>query len=255
MGGIYTKEVEAFMKEHYGIIKPVTMQRRLKKMTGQDIHLYKISAKARRMGLEDIHAIRGTITANDLAEAFHVTRGTVYKWINQKNLKAEKMKGVSSYIIDQEDFWKWAEHQNIDFSNYEWGSILPEPKLDKKTGKSWLHDAVYRCQKEKNRKSWPEDEVNLLICLKNRGLSYKEIQKKFPHKTVDQLMNKVHRLKAEGVNIKTMVYLPITDEEKELMMQLYNKGYTFLSIGEELSRSAKVVSDTIKGMLKDEQEK
>lgn len=85
--------------------------------------------KALDMGLSKVHDV---LSVNKLAECFNVTHKVVMKWINQYDLPCRKFKCscCTKYMIDLENFWKWAEQHKdiINWTKYDYMTLALEPE-------------------------------------------------------------------------------------------------------------------------------
>lgn len=125
--------------------------------------------KAREMGIS-YEYLSMTVIAN----IFNIDNVTVKRWIEKLDLKSTKMPYQNGfyYFIKSEDFWKWANtHKSeINWSEYQTGSILPEPDWAK------IEKQKYKNKKHYNRIT--NSEIIQIKSLLRKGLTYKEISDK-----------------------------------------------------------------------------
>lgn len=127
-----------------------------------------IKHKARDMGLSHYN---DAFNAKSIAKCFNSDVSVVIRWIKKFNLPCKKVDCGSQtrYVIDEKDFWKWAENNKgiINWGKYTRLSICPEPE--------WLQDEIKNYKTKRHRERYTEHEIILIKNLLHRGLSYKEI--------------------------------------------------------------------------------
>lgn len=134
-----------------------------------------VRVKMTRLYLSNTKVQTGYLTFHELATLLKVDRNTVKGWAENYNLPYIKKATRTSkyfYFVDPADFWEWAElHKDkVRFSDIDPHSILPEPKWVERERRK---DA-YTTKKRRYQK-WTTKEETLLIELRKKGLSYKEI--------------------------------------------------------------------------------
>ena len=250
----YSKEVEEIIRLYYGTIPMNNLLGKVQKAMGRTVTMRGLKLKILRMGLEPYKIASNAITLKDIAEAFNLSHSCVFYWVSHLGLPVKKVKEINSYTVEPKAFWKWAKnHQGIDFSHYAKGSILPEPLIDKKTGKSWLDDAIKASYERNNRQVWNETDTRTLIRLKSQDLSYKEIQKYLPHKTEAQIIRRVQTLKRKGVPIHVKLRIPISEEEKAIIYAMRQQGYSLQAIANEFSRDSGTIIKCLKIIEREQQ--
>ena len=234
----YSEEAEKFIRDNYEEMGMYNMQQGLKKITGKLITYNAIRIKAFRMGIETKHSSRTYILLSDLNESLHTTQGGRYA---KAGGFGRKEKGVNGVVVNVEKFWKWAEHSNIDFTGYERGTLLPEPKKDE-TGRSWLDRRIAQQVVEKyDRRSWDQMKIAKLKRLVKQGdLNRKQIAERLGM-TVSQVNSKVADLK-----LTKNVRINVTDREREEVRKLYNEGTTIAELMQMYSRQWKTIENIIK---------
>lgn len=252
----YSKEVEEIIRLYYGTIPMNNLLGKVQKAMGRTVTMRGLKLKILRMGLEPYKIATNAITLKDIEDAFNLSHSCVFYWVKNLGLPAKKVKGINGYVVNPKKFWEWAKnHKGIDFSRYTKGSILPEPLPDPKTGKSWLDNAIKESWEKKHARLWTETDTRTLIRLKNQGLSYKEIQKYLPHKTERQIGRKAHKLKRIGASIYVRAYIPVTEEEKDMIWNMRQQGYTLQQIADEFSRDEGTIRKYLRILEKEKQQK
>ena len=139
-----------------------------------------VRSKAQRMG---VGFFNEDIFATTIAKCFHTHLRVVSLWISKYDLpykKANENVG-QKYIIDVDDFWKWADkHRNlINWSKYETKSLLPEP--------DWVEGEIRAYKTPNTRKKFSKKEIATIrrMIIKD-GLPYKEIAERVG-RTVDSI--------------------------------------------------------------------
>ena len=126
--------------------------------------------KALDIGLSKVHDI---LSVNKLAECFNVTHKVVMKWINQYDLPCRKFKCscCTKYMIDLENFWKWAEQHKdiINWSRYNCMTLALEP--------AWVRCEKFLYDRPNKGKCWTDMEINYAKSMLRRGMSYREVAK------------------------------------------------------------------------------
>lgn len=176
----WTQREENYLLSKYSSQPTIITARQL----NRSIHA--VRSKAKRM---NIGIYNENIYATTIAKCFHTQVSVVTQWINKKGLRCKKLnKGNDQkYIIEVEDFWKWAkEHKKlINWSRYEPKSLLPEPE--------WLEGVVKEYDTPNSRRRFTEKEIAAIrkMIIKDR-LSYKEIARRVG-RTVDSINNFARR--------------------------------------------------------------
>nr|DAV66952.1 MAG TPA: Pyocin activator protein PrtN [Caudoviricetes sp.] len=126
--------------------------------------------KALDIGLSKVHDV---LSVNKLAECFNVTHKVVMKWINQYDLPCRKFKCscCTKYMIDLENFWKWAEQHKdiINWSRYNCTTLALEP--------AWVRCEKFSYDRPNKGKYWTDMEIKYAKSMLRRGMSYREVAK------------------------------------------------------------------------------
>ena len=151
---------ELYLKRMY-FKQPVEKTAKALKRTKAAIHI-----KAYKLGLN-----YEFLTAQTIANCFHADSDVVKRWIDKLGLKSMKMpyKLGYRYYIKAEDFWKWAyeNKKEINWSNYELKSILPEPE--------WVKKEKQNCLTKKKHTKITDTEIIQVKNMIRKGMSYRKI--------------------------------------------------------------------------------
>lgn len=131
--------------------------------------IFSVKGKARNLGLNYYYG--DLLSAKIIAKSFNSDVSVVLKWINKYDLKCRKVKchNQTRYLIDIEDFWKWAKENKklINWSKYESKSLLPEPK--------WLAETIDEYTSYNHRKKLSSLELEQIKMMQTSGMSNKDI--------------------------------------------------------------------------------
>lgn len=131
------------------------------KRTKTAVHL-----KAHKLGLS-----YEFLTAQVIADCFHIDSDAVKRWVDKLNLKSIKTpyKSGYRYYIKIEDFWEWAYENRgkINWSKYELKSLLPEPE--------WVKKEKQNCLVKKSHDKITGIEIMKIKNMRKKGITYKNI--------------------------------------------------------------------------------
>jgi len=165
----WTSDEITYLKDNVGLYKLTTIAQNL------DRSYESVRVKMTRIYLSNTKSQTGYLTFHELATLLKVDRNTVKGWAENHNLpyfkKATRARKYF-YFVDPSDFWEWAEQHKdkVQFSDIDPHSIPPEPE--------WVENERRKdkCTTKKRRyQKWTTKEETLLIELRKKGLSYKEI--------------------------------------------------------------------------------
>lgn len=158
----WTEQEEKYMEKKYTSQPVETTAKKL------DRTIVSVKRKAAKMGLNHY---ADELNARTLANCFNVDVAVVIKWIDKFDLPCKKVvcKNQTRYLIQMDEFWKWAEKNKgiINWSKYEEMSLCPEPM--------WLKQAIDEYGTPNSRKRFTEQEIIIVKNLLHRGLQYREI--------------------------------------------------------------------------------
>ena len=242
-GRKWIEEEEKILEDYYGNQKISFIRSRLRSVRGIDRSYTAIRRKAANIGLEVSQNARPFLTAGDIAECMGYGKSTILRGWKGWGLKIQMVvyankKTVSK--IDVNDFWKFAyeNRERIDFSDYQQGSILPEPE--------WLKEEL---QKEQRRRNEPLDQYTQtkIISFRKMGMENKEIAKRVGI-TEEKLATALRALLQSGEIEDRKPKAPFTEKELQLIKKLRQQGKTFREIAEEVGRDERVVSKKVRAL-------
>lgn len=236
----YTEEAVNYLLEHYNEKSMETIRKDLKKILGKSVTANAVRIKASRLGLECMQTGGGHILVKDIDAALHTQQGSKYA---RRGKFAKRIKGINGMVVNVEKFWEYIkENENIDLTQYERGTLLPEPKPDK-TGKSWLDVRIEQQQQAKrNMPKWDKkDRERLTAMLTSDKYTRNDICKHF-NITANQLN---YRIATYGLAQRT--YIPVSDKERKEILELYRQGTPIKELEQLYSRSRKTILSVIGG--------
>lgn len=218
---VWTKEDLEYLEENYGKYSLSNIG----KKTGKSEVAVKI--KAKRLGLGGVLNASDKIVATQLANLVKVDTKTLIRWIKLKGLKATNAKLAKRkfYMIDINDFWKWAKDNKefIKWRELEVGFLGAEPK--------WTAAARKECSKIPKQRKWTVNQDKLLVMYFEAGKTYKEIARLL-NRTDASIQRRIARK-----GFARRIELPWKPIEDKMLITMKNKGFTDEKIAEELGRS------------------
>ena len=128
-----------------------------------------VKRKAIKIGLR--HYYTDYLSAKLIAKCFGVDITVPIRWIEKLGLPARKVvcENQTRYLIDPEDFWKWAEEykNKINWTNFQENSIVPQP--------NWVHEQKLNFKTKNHRKKFTEQDRILMMGMLRKGMSYRQI--------------------------------------------------------------------------------
>lgn len=239
----YTDEAEQYFRENYGLKDVRTFKGELQSITGKQHSYNAIRIKAYRLDLVPMTEASTELKMHELAAILKTTK--VYSF-GKKAGFSHKVKGLNCAIVDIPKFWKWAKETNyINWLEYERGSILPEPKIDKKTGKSWLDERIEQQRKEKQEKVvFDKIMIARIKVLCQQGLTPKEISDKLK---LDYAHVYYYARKYKLINVTPAKEL--TGEEERAIYNEWLDGATKTELRKKYNRSFPTVTKIINNQL------
>lgn len=158
----WTKQEELYMEKKY-TKQPIEKTAKILNRS-----IFSVKRKANRLQLNHY---ADYFNAKTIARCFNSDVSVVIRWIQKFTLPCKKVicPNQTRYLIDPNDFWKWAEENKniINWSKYEKLSICPEP--------SWLDDVVKSSINTRHRSKYTQDEILRVKSMLYKGMSYSEI--------------------------------------------------------------------------------
>ena len=235
----WTKEEELYLAEKWGELSVEKIALNLKRS------ITAVLLKKNRLKLGKFLENGDYITFNQLS---NIIRGDGNCWWDCKRiinagfpLIKKRIHKKNFKVVKLENFFKWFEKNKhlIDISRTTKGDFGLEPE--------WVEEkrkADKRYQEYKGRK-WSETDDNKLINLLNEfkyGYRYISIQLK---RTEGAIKRRMLDLKIKARPIKKDNHNLWSDEEKEIVKNMYNKGYNPVIIAEYVNRSASAINGVL----------
>ncbi len=241
----WTKEEEEFLSEYWGLYSMEHIANILNRTATA------IQVRAARLGLGPFLESGDYVTLNQLIVELRGSNGrsyTVQQWIDKGlPVKTKKVKGSSFKVVNLDDFWKWAEKNRIiiDFSQLEENVLGKEPE--------WLKDQRIADKKMATfkRTPWTEAEDQRLInLLREFRWTYREISEKL-NRTEGAIKRRMLDLGLKERPVRMSNHNPWTQEEVEILIDLFNRGYRPDIMTRHINRSAQAIRGKIERMIKD----
>ncbi|PTY92909.1 hypothetical protein [Heyndrickxia sporothermodurans] len=226
----WTEEEIQYLEDRWGSVSIKGIAKNI------DRSVNAVKLKANRLGLGDARMHYDGITINQLSLALDVSYSTIRSWIHnhdfpvkQKLFALEEKVNVVTY----KDFWTWAEShkQIIDFSKVEKNILGAEPDwVDIKRGADIIG----------HRKSTPwtkEEDAQLKSMVNAYQYTYPEIAKAL-RRTEGAVKNRLKELNIKARPLRLNNNVKYTNEEMDLIVDMYNKGYNVEVIAERIGKSA-----------------
>lgn len=242
----WTKEEEEFLAEYWGLYSMEHIASKLNRTVNA------IQVRAVRLGLGPFLESGDYVTLNQLMLELRGSNGrtyTVKQWMDKGlPVKTKKVKGSSFKVVNLDDFWKWAEKNRtiIDFSLLEENALGKEP--------DWLKDQRRADIKMKNnfkRTPWTEaEDKRLTSLLREFKWGYRDISEKL-NRTEGAIKRRILDLGLKERPVRMPNHNPWSQEEEEILIELFNKGYQPDIITRYIDRSAQAIRGKIERMIRD----
>ena len=141
-------------------------------------------------------------------------------------------------------FWKWAEchKQLLNFARFEKGNLGKEP--------SWVEEKrradKSNPSKVSHNRAWSKEDDTLLISLtKTCKYTYKDLASRF-NRTEAAIKRRLKDLNVPYRPVPLDNHVKWTDEEDNLMINLYNQGYDAYSIAKKLNKTHLSIPDRLR---------
>ena len=240
----WTEEEEEFLAENWGMFSMEHIAKKLNRTP------HAIQIRAVKLGLGPFLESGDYITLNQLLLQLRGYNGrtyTVKQWI-EKGLpvKTKKAKNSSFRVVNLDDFWKWAEKNRtlIDFSLLEENILGKEPEWLKEQRKA---DIERRMQYKTG--PWTKTEEQLLIQLVNsQRYTYRELSQRL--RRTEGAIKKRMSVLGIKTSLRSSIKKRWSEEETELLIDLYYKGHTPDTICNYIDRSAQACRGKIESLIK-----
>lgn len=231
-GRTWTAQEVDYLEESWG---RTTIPRIAKKLN-RSVNAVKL--KAQRCGLgRHLHA-GARLPFRHLLEALGHLGGEGY--ITQRLIKAgcpvkyQKSVDFRYRVIDIDEFWKWAEQNKrmLDFSKMEINALGKEPDWVKKKRVEDVRNYI-----RPHNSQWSKADDDLLRkVLPLYRYTYSDLSKRL-NRSEGAIKRRIHDLgiKQRPVRMENRLW---TDKETETLLRLWDKGYSYERIADELNRTA-----------------
>lgn len=159
----WTDREVAYLEAKY-VTQPVELTAKRLKRT-----MVSVQHKAMRLGLNSYAS--EWYNATTIAACFQHDCSVIIRWIDKHGLPAKKivLSNQTRYLIDPDDFWKWAStHKSlINWSNYIPLSLPPEPE--------WVNEERKNYKNTRHRKPFTDAEKIQIKNMIRQGKTYQEI--------------------------------------------------------------------------------
>jgi len=242
-GKKWSKEELEFLEKNWGKYTIPYIAKKLNRT------IKAVKMKAYRIGLgRHIHSGE-YITVNQLMKALGRNGGTNHtiKHWTQKGLPVKTKRTLKKKfkIIYIEEFWKWAKKNRmlIDFSKVEENILGEEPAWVKEQRKADIAASRYK------NTPWTKEEDSLLkSMLKLYRYSYRDISIRL-RRTEGAIKRRMITLGIKERPLKADNHNPWSQEEIDILVEMYNKGYIAEVIAEKIPKSALAISGKIERMI------
>jgi hypothetical protein len=241
----YNIEDIKYIEDKWGTVAIGTMAKELNRSVNA------ILIKKTRMGLGAFLENGEYITVNQFFKAIGRNGCWTYTlnhWIEKGfPVKKKKVNNCRFKVIYLEEFWKWAKEyrMHIDFAKFKENTLGAEPNWVKEQRIADIEFAKYKVS------PWTKEEDNQLkSLLKLYRYTYKELS--------------LALLRTDGAIKRRMVDLCLmerplrepphsiwTDEQVNVVVDMYKKGYRNVVISEHIDKSGQAINGKIERLIRD----
>lgn len=241
----WTEDEIEVLRESWGNISVPAIAKKLVRSE------YAVYNKVYRLGLGTFFENngKGRITFNELVKALGLTGGSGYlkiSWVQKRGLPLHKQIRCRQafYMVDVEEFWKWAEknQSHLDFSRFKRLDLGPEPDwVDAKRNR----DKAKLTQYKPKNTVWTQDEDDrLLYYLKQQKYSYVDISKMLG-RTVGAVTRRCSTLGYKERPLRESPHSPWSAEQQELLIKLILSGANYIEMQEQIGKSSKAIQGKV----------
>lgn len=245
MALVWPQEKVDYLLDNWGVVSIPGLSKTLGKTETA------VSLKAQRLGLGSFLSSGEYITVNQLFKAMGRTGAWTYTLNQWKKkgfpIKTKKVKSNSFKVVYLNDFWKWAKkyRTTIDFSKFEENILGEEPIWVKEQRKADIEFAKYKST------PWTSEEDNLLkSLLKKYKYTYKEISIHLS-RTEGAIKRRINDLCLSTWPIRENPHGVWTEEQINIVIDMYNKGYKNDVIKEKIDKSAMAIGGKIERLIRE----
>ena len=239
---VWTKEELNYLEDKWGNLSVSYIAKKLNRTERA------VMVKAQKMKLG------GFVQAGELLNLCQLIKAlglfNSYSWTKKKFLN-NGLPRVTKIVlnkkvikVDLDVFWKWAEchKQLLNFARFEKGNLGKEP--------SWVEEKR-RADKSNpstvsHNRAWSKEDDTLLISLtKTCKYTYKDLASRF-NRTEAAIKRRLKDLNVPYRPVPLDNHVKWTDEEDNLMINLYNQGYDAYSIAKKLNKTHLSIPDRLR---------
>lgn len=207
-----------------------------------------VTVKAQKLGLGSFVHAGELISIAQLLRALGLFNS--YSWIKKKfisnGLPVVKKTVINKKVmkVSIDEFWKWAEQnkQLLNFARFEEGNLGVEPEWVKEKRKADLSNP----SKNNHNRVWSKADDSLLISkVKSCRYTYKDLALEFG-RTEFAIKRRLLDLKVPYRPIPLDNHKKWTEDENNLMIELYKKGYDCYAIAQKLNKTHLSIPDRLK---------
>ena len=185
---------------------------------------------------------------NELVGTYRGKTYTINQW-KEKGLpiRTKKVKNNSFKVIYLNDFWDWAEKNRslINFYKLEPLVFGKEPEWLDEQRKADIENNYFK------KTPWTKsDDWYLETLLNQYKYTYREISLKL-QRTEGAIKRRVIDLNIKARPVKMSNHNPWTKEETDILIDLYNKGYSRNTYANYINRSAQACGGKIERLIKE----
>lgn len=245
-GTKWSKKEENYLYEAWGTISKNTIAEKL----GRSV--VAINLKAKRMNLGPFLESGDYISLNQLMIQLRGNyvgkQYTIDQWIDKGlRVKTQRIYSDSFRVINLEDFWKWAKKNRtiIDFSKLRPLTFGKEPDWLIKQRKIDKENDYFK------KTPWTKSEDRKLQMMLNEyKYTYRELSLSLK-RTEGAIKKRLTDLNIKNRPIRMPNHNPWTEEETQLLIDLYHKGHNRNTFPNYINRSAQACGGKIERLIKD----
>lgn len=238
----WRKEEIEYLEEKWGTVSVSAIAKKLNRTENA------IRIKSQKLKLGDFIQAGELISLCQLITALGLFNS--YSWIRKKYVDnglptiTKKNKKQTVMKVDLDEFWKWAENhkQILNFARFEKGNLGAEPSwVDEKRKADLLNPS-----KINSNRYWTKNDDSLLIQkTKSCRYTYKDLANEF-NRTEGAIKRRLKDLDVPYRPVPLDTHDKWTDDENNMMIELYKKGYDACAIARTLNKSYLSIPDRLK---------
>lgn len=238
----WSNEELEYLEDKWGVVSVGRMSKTLNRTKNA------ILIKKNRLGLGGFLENGDYITYSQLLMALYGTDNPQSAYRINKSwsdfpIKTKKVDNCNFKIVYIEDFWKWSEKnkRNMDFSKMEENILGLEPDWVKRK-----REIDFKCRTKTSPWTKAED-LKLERLLNQYKHTYTDLSAEF-NRTEDAIRRRIYDLAIDIKPVRAKIK-KWTPEEEELLISMYEDGWSLEKIGQRLGRTGQSVRGKI-GLIK-----